>query len=189
VSRREPGGERERLALRVRELESENRQLTARCLAAEMRQESWLAQYVSTVRLHSSLRRREVLTALEEIVASLVGCEEAALYERSADTLRPVAGFGIDLGRLEVVRIGEGLIGRAAAERRVYMAPSGATSEAAVTACVPLVLDGRLTGALALFRLLAQKPSLNHGDRQLLELLSTHAAVALEASSAAGQAS
>lgn len=173
--------EHEGLTRSEHELAAENRRLTVRCLALEKRQEAWLAQFVAVLRLHSSLRRKDVMKAIEEILACLVGCEEAALYEREANALRPVAGFGVDPGRLPEVRIGEGVTGRAAAEGRVRLAgPDSAGDD--VAACVPLLLEGRVTGALALFRLLEQKPELNDGDRQLLELLSIHAAVALEAS-------
>ena len=52
--------------------------------------------------------------------------------------------------------------------------------DSGLTACVPLVLDGNLIGAIAVFRLLDQKQSrLAPLDFELFDLLATHAASAL----------
>jgi GAF domain-containing protein len=49
-----------------------------------------------------------------------------------------------------------------------------------LTACIPLVLDGHVIGAIAVFRLLDQKESkLAPLDFELFDLLATHAASAL----------
>ena len=48
-----------------------------------------------------------------------------------------------------------------------------------LTACVPLKLDGRVTGAIVVFRLLAHKPALQRVDHEVFELLATHVATAL----------
>ncbi len=52
--------------------------------------------------------------------------------------------------------------------------------DSGLTACVPLVLDGKLIGAIAVFRLLDQKQRrLAPLDFELFDLLATHAASAL----------
>ncbi len=51
-----------------------------------------------------------------------------------------------------------------------------------LTACIPLKVDGKVTGALALFRLLPQKQGFEAVDHELFDLLATHAATALHAS-------
>jgi GAF domain-containing protein len=48
-----------------------------------------------------------------------------------------------------------------------------------MTACVPLVVDGRVTGAVAIFRLLEHKRGLEDVDSELFSLLGTQAATAL----------
>jgi hypothetical protein len=42
-----------------------------------------------------------------------------------------------------------------------------------------LTLDGRVTGAIAIFKLLPQKAGIEDLDREIFELLATHAATAL----------
>jgi hypothetical protein len=48
-----------------------------------------------------------------------------------------------------------------------------------LTACVPLKLDGQVKGAVAIFRLLPQKPGIEDLDRELFDLLGSHVAMAL----------
>jgi hypothetical protein len=45
-----------------------------------------------------------------------------------------------------------------------------------------LILDGEVTGAIAVFRLLGQKQGLEDIDLQLFDLLASHAATALYSS-------
>jgi GAF domain-containing protein len=49
----------------------------------------------------------------------------------------------------------------------------------AITACIPMKIGQRVLGVIAIFRLLPHKGGLNSVDLDLLDLLSTHAAVAL----------
>ena len=61
--------------------------------------------------------------------------------------------------------------------------PGGAPGEEpGLTACIPLKLEDRVVGAIALFRLLPQKSGFESLDMELFELLGTHAATALYAS-------
>ena len=66
--------------------------------------------------------------------------------------------------------------------------PRRRTLEERLTACIPLVLDGKVTGAIAIFRLLPQKAGIEDVDRELFDLLATHAATALYCTSVAREA-
>jgi hypothetical protein len=144
--------------------------------------------FVATDRLHSTLDRDRVLDALQEIVTSLLGCKELAVFELlgTPAVLAPISILGVAPGRIGLVNPGEGVIGRAVLSGETWLG-DGRVAEAAgfeetLSACVPLKVDGRVTGALALFRLLPRKPRLEESDRELLELLSRHAGTALLAS-------
>jgi GAF domain-containing protein len=104
----------------------------------------------------------------------------------SPPLLVPVSVRGLPPGRLESVRPGEGTLGRAVQSGELWLAGEGGASPAgerpALSACVPLKVDGEVTGALALYDLLEHRPPLGADDRELLELLTTHAATALYAS-------
>src|SRR5262245_1818819 len=128
--------ENERLRVRVAELEAQvaglefhRHELQARLSAAQAdsqrfaetygaieRQNSELANlYVASYRLHGTLDRAEVMLAIQEILANLVGCEEAAVFELDAarGVLRQIGSFGFEKGRLEEVALGQGVIGGA----------------------------------------------------------------------------
>jgi GAF domain-containing protein len=71
----------------------------------------------------------------------------------------------------------------------MWMFEPGERADAATrkpSACVPLVVDGRTVGVLALFRLLAHKSGFEEVDYALLELLSQQAGVALVSTYATG---
>jgi GAF domain-containing protein len=143
--------------------------------------------YVASRCLHGSLRRRDVLEAVQEIVNNLIGSQEAALFElrEEGEALSLAACFGIDPGPYRRVRLGEGWIGRCAETGETQIggarrAERALERERDLTACVPMKMQGRVVGALALFRLLPQKSAgLTALDHDLLELLAAQAAAAL----------
>jgi hypothetical protein len=172
-----------RLRCRLADIEGESRRFSEQYVEVE-RQNSNLANvYVASYQLHGTLERDEVLRVIHEILANLVGCEETAVLELSDDgaALQLASSNGIDPERCRTVPLGTGAIGRAALSGELYVA-GGHDSSAAdpdLTACIPLKLDGRVSGAIAVFKLLPQKPALEAIDHELFDLLATHAAVAL----------
>jgi hypothetical protein len=62
--------------------------------------------------------------------------------------------------------------------RRSWMRDD-ASAECPVTACVPLVIERSVIGAILVGRLLQQKNGFDDLDRELFEVLATHAATAL----------
>jgi len=52
-------------------------------------------------------------------------------------------------------------------------------AEVDLTACIPLKLGGDIVGGIVVFRLLGHKGELTRVDREVFELLATHAATAL----------
>ncbi len=147
------------------------------------RQNSNLANlYVATYQLHGSVEREVVLATIQEILANLVGSEQVAIFEiaEGGRQLSALAVNGLDPGRFGNVALGQGPIGRAAATGETFVAEPGAPDEEPdLTACIPLRLGAKVIGAIAIFRLLPQKQGLGDLDRELFELLATHAATAL----------
>jgi regulator of replication initiation timing len=141
--------------------------------------------YVASHRLHQAFSREEVLSIIQEILVNLLGSEEIGVFELNGDdsALSLAASLGIDDARYRSVRLGDGLIGEAALSGETYISDCRqneiAASETGITACIPLKLNGKVTGVIAVFRLLGHKPALRAVDYELLELLATHAATAL----------
>jgi GAF domain-containing protein len=165
--------ESERHAALYREMESQNTSLAN--------------LYVASYRLHGTLDRSEVLATIQEIVTNLVGCEEIAILETNdtGEALTLAVSTGIDPGPFQSVPLTSGLIGWCARTAETFVSgdgdepPARNANEADLSACVPLKLDGRVSGAIALFRLLPQKACIEAVDRELFDLLATHAATAL----------
>jgi hypothetical protein len=181
--------EGQRLQEQLTRAEQDGERFAARYVEVERENSNLANLYVASYRLHGSLDRGDVLAAIHEIVANLVGCEELVVYEAGPrdGVLSPVSSQGIDMARLPPVPFGVGLVGEAARTGETYVAPTregaGAPGEEAhLTACVPLKLGERVVGALALFRLLPQKAGFEPVDRELFDLLATHAATALHCS-------
>lgn len=152
-----------------------------------LRQNSMLIYlYVTSYRLHETLDRFNVLTAIQEIVMDLLGSEQIAIFEVNStnSALNLVASSGIDGSELHRIPIGVGLIGATALSGEVYLAsrelqPAALAGEKNLSACIPLKFNDRVVGVIAIFQLFSQKETLGVTDEELFEVLSSHAATAL----------
>ena len=144
----------QQLRERLDEQVAGNRRCVEQLAAAEQRI-GHLAKLQAAVReLHEATMPADVLTTIKEIIANLVGCEEMGIYARRPDGgLVLLDGIGVDAAH-------EG-------------------TEASAIASVPLQLNGRAVGVIALFKLLPQTPGIEPVHQELFSLLSTHAARAL----------
>lgn len=180
--------EEERIRERLAEIESENRRLCDEYVAVQEQNSELVNLYAAIERLHGAPDRTEVLSAIQEIVVNMVGSEEMALFELAPDGRRlvPAHAFGVESDALREIPVGAGPVGRAAAEGRIHVAGEDGASafpeNPHLTACVPLKLGTKVTGALAIYRLLGHKSALTDFDRELFALLEKHAALALHAS-------
>jgi hypothetical protein len=175
---------REVLVRTVLEIEAQSRRTMESYTDVEQQYANLLNLFVASQSLHQSTQHDDVLRALTEIVINIIGSEELAIFEMepSEARLRVVASFGIDTGRLETLEDANEIIDRAVKSGQTWVGIDSSSAQArncGLTAVVPLRLENRVTGAIAIFRLLAHKPALTTVDRELFELLATHAAAAL----------
>ena len=182
--------EHEELRRRLVDVEGQNRTFSERYVEVEKQNNDLANLYVAGYRLHGTLDREEVLMAIQEIVVNLIGCEEFGVYEADAagDELRLVTSFGLEGDHLRSLSPDSGLIGQAFREGDTIVAGGAAADrlpgEDHLTACVPLKVDDRVIGVIAIFRLLPQKDEgLEALDHELFELLASQAGVALYATS------
>ena len=183
--------EEENLKRRFDDMESEQRRFFEGYAEIEQQHNNLASLYVATYGLHGSMDRGEVLLAIQEIVTNLIGSEEMAVFELDAggEELELVRSRGVEPGDFERLPIGSGRIGRVVSSGEMYIVDgqepgdgqAALPQEATLTACVPFKIDGRVTGALAVFRLLDQKPGLEPLDFELFDLLGSQAAMALYA--------
>jgi len=149
------------------QMESANRDFSARYHEVEQCNCSLANLYVASYRIHGSLERAQVEAAIHEVLVNLVGTEQFAIFERNAETDQLVAtsSLGIDGASLtdpprppaavvETLRSGE-----------TYVAQStDADEEDRPVACIPLKVGADVRGVIAVFRLLGHKPQLEPVD-------------------------
>lgn len=135
--------------------------------------------YVASCRLHGSLDRGEVLSALKEILTNQLGAEEFAIFERDGGRFTLIAQGGIEGSReLDVTAIED------LSTSGMIQVLSGAEAEAGAgpRIIVPLKVGECVTGAIAIYRILGKKGELEWVDHEILKLLAEHAGIALCAS-------
>lgn len=174
------------LRRQLAEIEAANQKYSHQYLEVESQNNNLANLYVASYQLHSTLDRAEVVSAIKEIVINLIGSEELAIYEMAADgqALRLVGYFGIDPAGYATVPVGSGIIGKTAVSGDIWLPGKGmdlhpTPREANLSVCVPLKLENKVIGVLAMFRLLPQKSGFESVDYEMFNLLATHAATAL----------
>ncbi len=132
--------------------------------------------YVASRRLHASMNRDEVLVALQEIIINLIGSEELVILERQGETqLSVAASFGVAAHRWR----DDGMVENCVRSGLTFVGAPGDE----ITACIPMRVGDSVLGAIVIFGLLGQKDGLTDVDRELFELLATHAGIALYSAS------
>jgi GAF domain-containing protein len=158
-------------------------ELSGRLVETE-HQLDWLMNlYVAAYQLHSFLEPPLVISTIAEIAINLLGAERFALLLRKdgAEACEVSLGEGIDaesapLYAAELYPGGDALVDATLADGVLRFGPVDGSSTLAV---VPLKIQDQVVGALAILKLLPHKPRLRPEDRDLLDLLSAHAASAL----------
>jgi len=170
------------LRRQLSDVESESRGFALQFAEIEERNMNLANLYVSSYQLHGTLDRSAVLESIKEILINLIGCEELAVFELSEDdtSLDLVTSFGVDEEQYRHISLTDHVLGKLISTGGTYIGGTNSPDESvSVTACLPLKLDGRVTGAIVLFSLLPHKPGLRELDFELFDLLGTHAATAL----------
>ena len=171
--------QQEQLTVRMQEIRGESERRFAEYVKLETVNANLANLYVASYQLHSTLRRESVNAAIAEIVVNLIGSEEFAVFERDeSGAYRRIASVGIDPDEPIATH-----------ERVAEATTSGEAWVSAqhgdLTACIPLKIDSVVTGFIVIRRLLSHKAGLEPLDLELFDLLGTHAAMALYASSLA----
>jgi hypothetical protein len=166
-------------------VEGENRRFFAEFAEIEQQNSNLANLYVASYRLNGSLQRDEVLQVIQEIIINLIGSEELAIFElrASEQRLRLLSSFGINNHSYNELPLDDSPIAKTALTGEMFLRdpPPNNTTAAptSISACIPLKVDGKVIGVVAIFRMLPQKQALASVDRELFSLLGSHAAMAL----------
>lgn len=194
---------------RLHAAEGDVKELATRLVDSEHQAGRLMNLYVATYQLHSTLDPDEVQQTIAEIASNLLGAKSFVLLlaREGEETVCDVAlseGVEDDARWQGVYRGGDEVIDATLADGVLRLGEPGRTAvgeagggapgagapavgEAAVgeatsgdlVAAVPLRVQQQVVGALVVLRLLDHKPILRPEDRDLLDLLSAHAASAI----------
>lgn len=184
--------EKSELVSQYRKAEAITTEFTARVQEVESEFANLANLFVASNQLHSSLSPRGVTRRIKEVLAQLVGAERYAMYlvNPEGEELIPIASEGVPGSQLLPVRIAGTRIGDVLRKGSASVAetdPSQGTFEDP-PAVIPLSVDDRVVGTIAIFSTLAQKNKFDQVDFELFKLLGQHAAQALVAASLFAQA-
>jgi hypothetical protein len=171
------------LERRLATAESDVKELASRLVDSEHQGGRLMNLYVATYQLHATLEPAEVQATIAEIAINLLGAQQFVLL------LRRDEGDGCEIALIEGMYDGavppyggetyEGGDPMVDTTLRDGVLRLGPTAESQALAAVPMRVQNEIVGALVLLKLLDHKPILRAEDRDLLDLLSAHAASAL----------
>jgi GAF domain-containing protein len=173
----------DRLERELDEARVDMQEISVRLVDTEHQLDRLMSLYVATYQLHAFLDPRQVSSAIADIAVNLLGAErfallllkeegkdyEIAFSQGTSDELTP--GFAGD-----TYSGGDTLADDALKLGSLKLGP---TAQSKTIAAVPLKIQDQIVGALVVLKLFDHKPVLRADDRDLLDLLSAHAASAL----------
>jgi hypothetical protein len=179
--------EKRELISRYHRVEEVNSEFTARVQEVESEFANLANLFVASNQLHSSLSPRGVTRRIKEVLAQLVGAERYCMYLANGDSteLVPIAYEGVAGSALTPVKIADSELGQALLKGAAQVSdhdPTAGTVQRPA-AIIPLSVDEKTVGVIAIFSTLAQKKRFDTVDFELFKLLGQHAAAALVSAS------
>ncbi len=187
--------EREKLELlsRFREVEAASSRYSTQFQEVESEFANLANLFVASNQLHSSMSPRGVTRRIKEVLAQLVGAERYCMYLVNADNsdLVPIAWEGVGGDSLGPLRVEGTPIGEVFRSGSAYVNEEVETSQGTMAkpaAVLPLMVEDKVVGVIAIFTTLSQKTRFDTIDFELFRLLGQHAAAALVSASLFTQA-
>lgn len=165
------------------EVRVDMQEISVRLVDTEHQLDRLMSLYVATYQLHAFLDPRQVSSAIADIAVNLLGAERFALlllrddghdYEIAFSQGTSAEATPDFIG--DTYSGGDCLADAALKGGSLMLGPS---PESQTIAAVPLKIQDQIVGALVILKLFDHKPVLRPDDRDLLDLLSAHAASAL----------
>jgi len=185
--------EKTELLSRTTRAEALSSQFTNRVQEVESEFSNLANLYVASNQLHSSLSPRGVTRRIKEVLAQLVGAERYSMYlaNPEATELVPIASEGVPGAELLPVPVAGSRLGQVLQSGEALVEENQDPSRGVLdkpAAVIPLAVDDRVVGVIAIFSTLSQKTRFDAVDYELFRLLGQHAAAALVSASLFAQA-
>jgi len=191
-AQKELAEENQRLLARIEELEEENREFAEQLVEIEQVNNNLTNLYIASTRLHSELDHDRVVSIIKEVAINFVGAEKFALlmYDENGSLLNFEAGEGFEDEEFPSLSVENGLWKEVVNDGESYYQEGnvvgGSDDPLAPIAAIPLRIDDRCLGVLAVYHLFVQKEKFEQVDYQLFSMMAEHAAIALFTSSLYG---
>jgi len=176
--------EKQQLLSQVREVEENGSRFSESFQQVETEFSNLVNLYVASNQLHTSLSPRGVMRRLKEVLAQLIGAESYAIYFANAEgtELVPIAAEGVTGEALVNQPVRGSRIGHVHLFGESIIDADSDPSQGSLenpAAVLPLSVDDRVIGVIAIFSTLAQKNRFANLDFELFALLQRQAAAAL----------
>lgn len=167
-------------------LEDANNYYTSRFSEVEDANSDLISMYVASSRLHSTANYTDLIDRLMEIIVEMTGGERVALFliNPKERNLVMLANRGLDPAGSGhgAPQLGQGIPGRVAEQGELYVDEQSAlhdTSDNEPIVCIPLKIEDRVLGVIAVYKFFVQKKRFVSLDFDIFDLLSTQAGFAL----------
>jgi transcriptional regulator with GAF, ATPase, and Fis domain len=178
--------ENKNLLDRFRQVEEENKDFANRYVEVEAENNNLANLYVASYQLHSTLDFTESLKIILEIAMNLIGAEEFSIMmlDEKTNELTIVAQEGMGPEARASIKMGDGVIGKAAKSGEAFYREGDPTNLKGVDythplVSIPLKIKEHVIGVLVIYKLLVQKQAFSNVDYELFSMLAGHAATAL----------
>ncbi len=184
--------ENQRLLARIGELEDENRDFADQLIEIEQVNNNLTNLYIASTKLHSELDHDRVVTIIKEVVINFVGAEKFALliHDEGSSSLNYETGEEFSAEDFPTLSAADGLwkdvVENGESFYQEGRVVDGSDDPAIPLAAIPLRINDRSMGVLAIYRLFVQKERFEQVDYQLFSMMAEHAATALFSSSLYG---
>lgn len=142
--------------------------------------------YVASHQLHSTLDLRAVIRQLKELLAQFVGARAFAVYlvnevDEARRELVPICSEGVLASALRRLSMDDGVLWQAIGSGAATWVEGDATMGTleSPSATIPMLLNGKAVGVIAVFATFEQKREFIDVDFELFKLLGAHVASAL----------
>ncbi|MBI2389614.1 MAG: GAF domain-containing protein [Deltaproteobacteria bacterium] len=177
--------EKKELISRVSHAQASSSEFSSRFAEIEAENAQLASLYVASHQLHSTLDPRSIVRQLKELLAQFVGARAFAVYLVDDDRheLAPICSEGVVAASLRRVPLSDGALWRAVGSGAASWVEGDATRGTidAPAATIPMLLNGKAIGVIAVFATFEQKREFIDVDFELFKLLGAHAASALVA--------
>ncbi len=151
--------------------------------ALEMEHYQLATVYVAANQFHAAVTVEEVLRTVTEILLNFVGIGQFTIYcaDETRNEMFPIAREGGDLAERQPISMADPILGSVLNVRAVWRPGDPRGKSKGVIMQLPLIAGDRAVGIVHLEQFLPQKKSFGDSDHGLLELISEHAGIAIEA--------